>query len=143
MSYAFRTEIERIGWIIPVAVQVSLQKILTDSQLLPPLLLIATVPFYIESPRWLISKGRKVSSALFRRGRADMQDEALSALNRIRPARVSATGVTSLEVQAVEDAMNESYAMGQAGWMDLFRPKYIQRTIVSTSTVQSGYVLTR
>jgi MFS family permease len=49
MSYAFRTETSHIGWIIPVAVQ-----------MLPPVLLLVSVPFCIESPRWLVSKGRKV-----------------------------------------------------------------------------------
>lgn len=49
MSYAFATSTEKAGWMVPVGVQ-----------LIPPFLLAVTVPFCIESPRWLLSKGRKV-----------------------------------------------------------------------------------
>jgi SP family sugar:H+ symporter-like MFS transporter len=51
MSYAFRFEMSRKGWLVPVGVQ-----------LIPPVLLLLSIPFCIESPRWLISKGRKVRS---------------------------------------------------------------------------------
>lgn len=50
MSYAYRFETGRIGWMVPVAVK-----------MLPPVLLVLAVPFCIESPRWLSTKGRRVS----------------------------------------------------------------------------------
>lgn len=49
MSYAFRFSTMREGWMIPVAMM-----------LVPPMILLVLVPFCVESPRWLISKGRKV-----------------------------------------------------------------------------------
>lgn len=52
MSRAYSNETHKKGWIIPTAMQ-----------LIPAILLLIFVPFCIESPRWLISKGRKVSSS--------------------------------------------------------------------------------
>lgn len=54
MSYAFANELSPKGWMIPVGVQ-----------MIPPILLLLTVPFCIESPRWLVSKGRNVSAQAF------------------------------------------------------------------------------
>jgi MFS transporter, SP family, sugar:H+ symporter len=49
MSRAYAYELERQGWMIPVAMQI-----------VPALLLLIGTPFCIESPRWLISHDRRV-----------------------------------------------------------------------------------
>lgn len=50
MSRAYASETQKQGWMIPVAMQ-----------MIPAILLLVGVPFCVESPRWLISKSRKVS----------------------------------------------------------------------------------
>ena len=50
MSRAFANEEAPKGWMIPVAVQ-----------MIPAIMLLIGMPFCIESPRWLIANGRKVS----------------------------------------------------------------------------------
>lgn len=49
MSRAYANEEGKEGWMVPVGVQ-----------MIPAVLLLVGVPFCIESPRWLISHGRKV-----------------------------------------------------------------------------------
>lgn len=51
MSRAYANEESKKGWMVPVAVQ-----------MIPAILLLIGVPFCIESPRWLITHGRKVSN---------------------------------------------------------------------------------
>jgi MFS transporter, SP family, sugar:H+ symporter len=53
MSRAYSNELSKKGWMIPVSMQ-----------FIPAIVLLIGVPFCIESPRWLISKGRKVPSSL-------------------------------------------------------------------------------
>jgi MFS transporter, SP family, sugar:H+ symporter len=50
MSRAYAYELEKKGWIIPVAVQA-----------IPAIILLMGVPFCVESPRYLIGRGQKVS----------------------------------------------------------------------------------
>ena len=52
MSRAYAYEQSSKGWLIPVAMQ-----------LIPAIALLIFVPFSIESPRWLISYGKKVSQS--------------------------------------------------------------------------------
>jgi MFS family permease len=122
MSFAFRNELGRIGWIVPVVVQ-----------LIPPLLLVMTVPFCIESPRWLVSKGRKVSQSCrwLRHWMLRVQEEALRNLERIRPARDVDQGIVRAEVDLYEQALLESRQIEEAGWLDLFSRRYLSRTLVS------------
>lgn len=59
----------------------------------------------------------------------------MHALNRVRPADDAQSGLTQMEADALEDALLESRAFQQAGWLDLFRPKYVRRTIVSPAII--------
>lgn len=53
MSRAYAYEEGKKGWIIPVSMQ-----------MIPAVLILASVPFCIESPRWLITHNRKVCSLI-------------------------------------------------------------------------------
>jgi len=105
MSLPFATEMGRIGWIIPTAIQ-----------LLPALGILAMVPFCPESPRWLISKGRDA--------------EGLASLNRLRHKRDVDSGITAIECDALIAAVQESRMVEKGRWIDLLSKKYRRRTVI-------------
>ena len=51
-------------------------------------------------------------------------------MSRIRPARDRENGSTTLEVEAWEQAIEESKLQTQGSWKDLFSKTYHNRTIV-------------
>jgi MFS family permease len=106
MSRAFANETRRVGWIIPVAVQ-----------FIPALGMFVFVPFTPESPRWLVLKGRN--------------EEAVKALNRVRPREEVRSGMTHLEVEAFEQAVLAARERRDGRWTDLARGTFRRRTIVS------------
>ena len=59
----------------------------------------------LESPRWLLSKGRK--------------DEAIQSLNRLRRQGEVANGNTILEAEAIEQAIEFSRRQAEGRWIDL------------------------
>jgi len=59
-----------------------------------------------ESPRWLIQHGQK--------------DKALAVLNRLRPRIDVDSGHTVLEVEAIEQAIEESTIMDSGSWLDMW-----------------------
>ena len=111
MSRAFATETAKKGWLIPVAVQ-----------LIPVVLLLAFLPFTVESPRWLVSHGRR--------------EEAIKNLDRVRPKGDVLSGITVAEIEAVEMAIEEAKAKVGGSWIDLFRGTYFRRTMVRVCTFQ-------
>ena len=106
MSRAFATEIAAKGWLIPTAMQ-----------LVPAVALLAAVPFCVESPRWLIAHGRKT--------------DAQTALNRLRPSRDEASGLTAIEAEAIEQALEDDRRGKGGQWLTLLKPRYRMRTFVS------------
>ena len=105
MSRAYVDEKGRIGWMVPTGVQ-----------LVPPVAMLLLIPFTPESPRWLIARGRS--------------EAAQKALNRVRPKHDVDNGTTLAEVEAFEQAVDETRAMGNGRWIDLFRGTYFRRAMV-------------
>ena len=65
----------------------------------------------------------------------ELQDEAVIALNKIRPQHDIDAGATVSEADAVEQALHESKLTGQGGWLDLIKRAHLGRTIVRNLTV--------
>ena len=105
VTKAYATETDRRGWIIPTA-----------QQLIPGVVLLIMVPFCVESPRWLLLRGRK--------------EEALKNLNKLRSQKEVNSGVTEMEIAALDAANQESRA-NDSRWIELFQGTYLRRSIVS------------
>lgn len=89
-------------------------------QLLPPFLILCLIWFTPESPRWLVQKKRR--------------QEAMQALNVIRPQRDIDSGITTAEVYAIELAVEESKGIDRTGrWTDLFKGNMLWRTWIAWS----------
>jgi hypothetical protein len=106
MSRAFVNETHNKGWQIPTAIQ-----------LVPVVILLIGVPFTPESPRWLLSKGKK--------------EQALRSLNKLRPKAEVAAGHTAAEIEAIDEAIHEAEVLGEGRWIDLFRGTYLRRSFIS------------
>lgn len=60
----------------------------------------------------------------------ELKDDAIANLNRVRPQREQENGNTTLEADAIEQAIKESKIQNQGSWKELFGKTYIKRTIV-------------
>ncbi|OQU94908.1 hypothetical protein CLAIMM_01191 isoform 2 [Cladophialophora immunda] len=105
MGQAMSGYTTRAGWLIPVGVQ-----------LIPAVILLLSVPFTVESPRWLVLHNKK--------------ERALQNLNRLRPKNMVENGATAAEIDAIDYAIESSHAEKQGSWLDLFRGTYLRRTII-------------
>lgn len=106
MSRGYQSETRPVGYLVPVGVM-----------LIPPVLIAIGLPFTPESPRWLVGKGRN--------------EEALRALNKIRPKREVDSGMTAYEIQAFDQAIEEDRLVSQGSWLDLFRGNYFRRVMIA------------
>ena len=113
MSRAYATETTDKGWQIPVAMQ-----------LVPAVALAFMVPFCVESPRWLISKGKK--------------EHGLSVLNRLRTKHDVDSGLTIREADALEAAIVEYDRREKGRWIDLFRGNYRRRAHIAAIVFQAN-----
>lgn len=95
----------QVGWRVPVAIGY-----------LPAVVVVIGLFFTPESPRWLISKGRK--------------EQALVSLDRLRPTREVDNGTTTAEVNALEEAIVEAKSVRNGRWIDLFNRRYFRRSMV-------------
>lgn len=105
MSRAYSTTLTKEGWIIPTAMQ-----------FIPAVGLIGLIPWTPESPRWLVTKGRKA--------------DAKEVLDKIRSKNEVESGATSLEVDLMETLLGESLVSKEGSWLELFQGNYLRRTWV-------------
>lgn len=110
MSRAYSTTLTKEGWIIPTAMQ-----------FIPAVGLIGLIPWTPESPRWLVTKGRKA--------------DAKEVLDKIRSKNEVESGATSLEVDLMETLLGESLVSKEGSWLELFQGNYLRRTWVRFSEV--------
>ena len=106
MSRAYSTTTANKGWMIPTAMQ-----------FIPAVGLLLLVPFTVESPRWLVLKGRK--------------EAAKTSLDKVRPQRDIESGATSAEIDALQLLIEESLENEKGSWLEIFKGNYLRRTWVS------------
>ncbi|WVW84355.1 hypothetical protein I302_106389 [Kwoniella bestiolae CBS 10118] len=103
MCRAYATETRKIGWMVPVG-----------AQMIPAVLLIVLLPMSIESPRWLVLKGRK--------------EEALRGLRKLRTKEHAAAGLCKAELEVIEQAIEYDVQNNTARWADLSKGSYVRRS---------------
>ncbi|WVQ82101.1 hypothetical protein IAT38_004229 [Cryptococcus sp. DSM 104549] len=104
MCTAYSTETRKIGWLVPVAVQLA-----------PACITLSLVWFTAESPRWLVSKGKT--------------DAALSALRKLRRKDYSTSGQVEAEIELIARAIEDDKAVVGGRWIDLFSGSMWRRTL--------------
>lgn len=104
VNRGYSTTVAQKGWIIPVAIQAII-----------PIVVIAGVFIVPDSPRWLISKGRK--------------NDALKVLDRVRPTEDVKAGLTRLEVDALDDFQHNHK---KVSWFELVQGTNLRRTLIAS-----------
>lgn len=95
MSRAYVNESTEKGWLVPCAMQ-----------LIPPVVILLLVAFTVESPRWLLLKGKR--------------DLALRNLEKLRTKEEVESGIVAAEIDAIEEAINAGYSEESDSWLKIF-----------------------
>jgi len=104
MSRAFATETSSKGWLIPIAIQ-----------MIPAIIALPLMWWVVESPRWLVAKGKT--------------DLALINLRKLRRPEDVAAGLPEAEIAALEQAIELDLSVREGGWLDLLRGSMWRRTL--------------
>lgn len=105
------------GWLIPICIQI-----------IPGCLGLCGIWFTVESPRWLISRGR--------------HEEAIAVLKKIRTKEDVASGMVEAEAAAVREAVEHEQAVSNGSWLELLSGPVWRRTLVSQFLFYGLVVLT-
>ncbi|KAL2831559.1 general substrate transporter [Aspergillus cavernicola] len=100
---AFETRADGVGW-----------KTVTGVQFIFPVLIAFFTFFIPDSPRWLLSK--------------DRDEDAITALRRLRPKENTANGNCEAEIRGIREALHEE--LHKASWIDLVRGSNLRRTLI-------------
>ncbi|KAI1324482.1 general substrate transporter [Xylariaceae sp. FL0255] len=101
VNRVFSTAQERKGWVIPITVQA-----------IPPAIVLFSLLLVPDSPRWLLSRGRR--------------EDALKSLDYVRPRADVASGRSHAELDDIQMALENK--IGKAPWVDVFRGANLRRT---------------
>ncbi|OCF39373.1 hypothetical protein I317_06858 [Kwoniella heveanensis CBS 569] len=104
VARAFATTQGPVGWLVPISLQG-----------IPSLVGLSLILFTVESPRWLISKGR--------------HEEALTNLRRLRTQRDCDAGLPEMEVAALREAIEYSNSISQGSWKEVLSGTYWRRAV--------------
>ncbi|OAA65781.1 General substrate transporter [Niveomyces insectorum RCEF 264] len=104
VNRGYSTNATRKGWIVPVSIQAVV-----------PILIFFGTFMIPDSPRWLLSKGRK--------------EEAIQVLDRIRPKEDVQAGTSRLEIEAIDDSVHSEH--GKAPWTDMVRGTNLRRSAIA------------
>lgn len=106
VARAFATEQGKIGWLVPVSLQG-----------IPSILGLVLIWFTVESPRWLLSKGRR--------------EEAVHALTKLRNKKDLQSGIIEAEIDALEQAIAYDATLNDGTWREVLSGPYWRRALVS------------
>ncbi|KAF2994218.1 hypothetical protein E8E14_001820 [Neopestalotiopsis sp. 37M] len=103
VNKAFSLDTSATGW-----------KVVTGIQFVFPVAIAACTLIIPSSPRWLLSK--------------DREDDAINALNHLRPKTYAEHGECEAEIVAIKESLHQD--VHKAPWVDLVRGTHLRRTIL-------------
>ncbi|KAI1329931.1 sugar transporter-domain-containing protein [Xylariaceae sp. FL0255] len=103
VNRAFSTSTASSGWIVPVSIQAAI-----------PVFIFIFTFFIPDSPRWLLSKGRK--------------EDAIKVLDLIRPDEDVQAGLSRLEINAIQEAIENE--LEKAPWINMVKGVNLRRSLI-------------
>lgn len=83
--------------------------------MIPAVIALPMIFFVVESPRWLVGKGRT--------------EQALKNLRRLRTKEDVAASLPEAEILALENAIEYDRSIREGSWLDLLRGSVWRRTL--------------